>query len=192
MTYVDATSHSFSPALVPGRASDTINRFFGGLKKAGQAGYIDFGGNNATSWRTPLEQRLNEVQRAISSMSMHLPQGFSAGLNQQFANLMDEDAWEDDDEFPIVDALSTFLNVLISTRTNRRPGIGTNGRGSISAFWTNGGNRLTVECLPSGSISWVLTRADASGQVERAAGVCGLGRLNDVLRPYRPEVWFDQ
>lgn len=105
---------------------------------------------------------------------------------------MDDDAWEDDDELLSTEALNTFLLALIHTQTNRRPGIGTNGRGSITAAWTQVGNRLTIECLPSGKASLLLTRITDDGEVERAAfGPLHPSRICGVLAPFDPEIWFD-
>ena len=192
MTYVDTNGYVMGTTLEPGFASETINRLFGDLKVAGERNYVDFGGDLAESSNTDLERRLEDIQRTISSASMHFPSGFATGLRRQFANLLDEDAWEEEDELPSMLAVSTFLRVLYQTAASRRPGIGTNGHGSISAFWTNGDNRLTVECLPDDRTTWVLTRVYDNGETERAAGECSPGRLNEVIGPYSPEVWFDQ
>lgn len=192
MTYVDTNDYVMGTTLEPGFTFETINRLFGDLKVAGERNYVDFGGYLAESSNTDLERRLEDIQRTISSASMHFPSGFATGLRRQFANLLDEDAWEEEDELPSILAASTFLRVLYQTAARRRPGIGTNGHGSISAFWTNGKNRLTVECLPDDRTTWVLTRVYDNGETERAAGECSPGRLNEVIGPYSPEVWFDQ
>ncbi len=192
MIYVDTNGYVMGPTLKPGFASETINRLFGNLRIAGERNYADFGGDLAESSNTNLERRLEDIQRTISSASMHFPNGFATGLRRQFANLLDEDAWEEEDELPGTLAVSTFLRVLYQTAKSRRPGIGANGRGSISAFWTNGDNRLTVECLPGDRTTWVLTRVYDNGETERAAGECSSDRLNEVIGPYSPEVWFDQ
>ena len=89
-------------------------------------------------------------------------------------------------------SLQAFLLMLIATQTKARPGLGTNGRGSITAFWREGQNRLTIDCLPSGITRWVLTRLYPSGKVERAAAECQPQRLLEVLKAYNPEVWFGQ
>ncbi len=190
MTYADASNYHPRMQLNPRRAYDGINNFFGGLRATWHRDYVDFEGNGAESERSPREGRLEEIQNAISSVSMHLPRGFAPGLNRQFADMLADDAWEDGDAFPTEKALAAFLNMLISTRAAQRPGIGTNGRGSITAFWRDGENRLTVDCLPTGNIRWVLSRVNQHGDLERAAAECQPERLLDVLDAYRPEVWF--
>ncbi|ANB33278.1 hypothetical protein M2324_003603 [Rhodovulum sulfidophilum] len=191
MTYVDMGVSPRGP-LVSGRAFDRINEFFGLLGQRGGAEQIEAQESLASSHLSLLEQRLRYVQHKISEISMHLPKGFTAGLNRQFANLMDEDAWENEDELVSPNALATFILVLLSTKTSRRPGIGTNGRGSITASWTEGDNRLTIECLPTKRVSLVLSRGCDNGEIERAAfDPMRPERVSDVLAPFHPEVWFD-
>lgn len=192
MTYAEAGYSTRWINLIPGRSGDRLNRIFGSLKKPGHAGLSDLQGVDATSEMSPLEQRLTDFQTAISHTSMYLPSGFASGLNRQFANMLDEDSWEEEDELPTHSALETFLEVLRRTRTKRRPGIGSNGRGSITAFWSANTSRLTIECLPSGLVSWVLTRSYPDSRIERAGADCMPDRLMEVLAPYAPEVWFDQ
>lgn len=191
MTYVSTGDFPRGP-LVSGRAYDRINRFFGLLGQVGGAGQIETQESPASSHLSPLEERLRFIQDTISEISMHLPQGFAAGLNRQFANLMDEDAWEDEDELISPHALAAFILALLYTKTNRRPGIGTNGRGSITASWTEGDNRLTIECLPTERVRLILSRRGDDGEIERAAfDPMRPERVSDVLVPFHPEVWFD-
>jgi len=192
MIFADMGSFRREP-LISGRASDKINRFFGLLGRVGGAEQIEENDSSARSQLTPLEDRLRFVQDRISEISMHLPRGFATGLNRQFANLMDDDAWEDSDELVSPRAVTAFILTLLRTRANRRPGIGTNGRGSITASWTEGANRLTVECLPDERISFVLSRVSEGGEIERAAfGPIHPHRILQVLGPFNPEVWFDR
>ncbi len=114
---------------------------------------------------TPREMRLDEIQRIISDHSSLLPKGFAAGLNEQFAAMMADDAWDDDDELPSLTALRAFVSALIewpmepgqatalrSLAVIPAPGIGTNGRGSITAYYRVGGVRHTYDFLPSGRV----------------------------------------
>lgn len=143
--------------------------------------------------QTPREQRLDEIHTLVSRASMHLPKGqddFAVGLRRQFSTMLSAEAWEDLDELPSVEALETFLRVLLSTGAKSRPGLGTNGRGSVTAFWRRGENRLTVDCLPTGSVRWVLSRLNDKGELERAAAECQPDRLIEVLSAFKPEVWF--
>ena len=190
MTFVDSGATLKAP-LIAGRAYDTINNIFRQLSRVGGAELIEAREPPAAPQLKPLEERLRLIQEKISSISMHLPKGFAKGLNRQFANMMDDDAWESDDELIGRTAINSFLQTLLSTHTKRRPGIGTNGRGSITATWTEGDNRLTIECLASGKISLVLSRKQVTGEIERAAfGPTRPDRICDLLAPFDPEIWF--
>ena len=190
MTFVDSGATLKAP-LIAGRAYDTINNIFRQLSRVGGAELIEAREPPAAPQLKPLEERLRLIQEKISSISMHLPKGFAKGLNRQFANMMDDDAWESDDELIGRTAINSFLQTLLSTHTKRRPGIGTNGRGSITATWTEGDNRLTIECLASGKISLVLSRKQVTGEIVRAAfGPTRPDRICDLLAPFDPEIWF--
>jgi hypothetical protein len=192
MTHVDSGHFRQGNPRVHAAMYDVVNSWFGRLQRVGRGEYIDFDHERASYQRPALEQRLVDFQTQISGISRHLPKGFATGLNRQFANMFDDDAWEAEDEFPALPALTTFLTMLIRTQSNRRPGIGTNGRGSITAFWKEGENRLTIECYAGDRVKWVLTRLNERGTVERAAGDCITARLLEVLRPYEPGIWFGQ
>jgi hypothetical protein len=194
MTYVD-TGLLCLGTQANGGLSSFASTVVGGLRRMiniGQAGHLVLEADRSRSELTDRERRLEEIQSLISSVSMHLPEGFAVGLNGQFANMMEDDAWEESDSLPSLRSLKSFLLMLIATGTKQRPGIGTNGRGSITAFWRDGENRLTIDCLPSGNTRWVLTRVNATGEIERAAAECQPERLCEVLDPFRPEVWFGQ
>lgn len=116
----------------------------------------------------------------------------NGGLERQFAALMADDAWEDGDDPLSAEVFNTLYSILHSIGVNHCPGIGTNGQGSITAAWTEGENRLTIECLPSGKASLVLSRVMLGGEVERASfGPMCPERVGEVLAPFNPEIWFD-
>ena len=191
MTYVNSEKFIGVP-LEPGRAFGEIDSSFHRLARAEVSNYFEEKSTSALADRTPVQARLTLIQGLISDVSMHLPEGFARGLNRQFANLMDEEAWETSDDLISPSALSAFLIGLIHIQTNKRPGIGTNGIGSVTAAWTEGPNRLTIEFLESGKASLVLTRYLDSEEPERAAlAPMPTGRLREVLAPFSPEVWFD-
>lgn len=107
------------------------------------------------------EKRLEEIQEIISARSAQFPEGGAERLSEQFANMMADDAWEDDDELPSLVALDTFLRSIGPTNyspmlpdTDAMPGIGTNGRGSITAFWRYGNMTHCVDFLPTGEIRY--------------------------------------
>lgn len=191
MTYMDAMVHSYSSPVV-GLFPDKFDRLIELFGQGVGSGRVEGAGRSTLPFLSPLEENLRKVQDSISKVSMHLPKGFSNGLNRQFANMMDEDAWEQDDEHIGQPALNVFIQLLLATHTQRRPGIGTNGRGSITASWSVGKNRLVVECLQSEKVSMVLSREMENGDIERAAfGAVHPRRAREILAPFNPGVWFD-
>lgn len=192
MNLVDARL-PFLPTLDSGKASDSIDRIFRGFSRVGNIYTRTAENEKPQISRSPLEERLSAIQARISRVSMHLPRGFAVGINRQFANLLDTDAWEEDDLLPELKAVDAFISLLLKSRTCKRPGIGTNGRGSITASWVRGTDRLIIECLPSGELKVLLTRVDQEGHAERAAiGPIIPSRISEVLAPFAPGVWFDE
>jgi hypothetical protein len=98
------------------------------------------------------ERRLEEIRKIIYDPASQLPEGCAERLSVQFANMMAEDAWEDNDELPSLVALTTFLSWLRHVKHVSHPGIGSNGRGSITAFWREGDIRYTYDFLSSGKV----------------------------------------
>jgi len=191
MTYLEVAALTNRP-LVAGHAFDKINRFFESFARGRGSDSIEGASYSTLPLLNPREDTLRILQDSISNISMHLPAGFARGLNRQFANMMDEDAWQEEDELIGSQALNAFTQLLVGTKTRKRPGIGTNGRGSITASWSVGRNRLVVECLPSEQISMVLCRETDNGEIERAAyGPINPRRALEILTPFNPGVWFD-
>ena len=192
MTFLDTGVIPQSTPPIAGQTYERHNRIFECLANSRSCRCLDIGKPAATSQRSPQESSLKMIQDSISDVSMHLPHGFAAGLNRQFANLMDEDAWEEEDKLISSGALTVFLTAILYTGTNRRPGIGTNGWGSVTASWRADKNRLIVECLPSGYTSLLLSNVADDGTIERAAfQAIRPDRILSVLKPFSPEVWFD-
>jgi hypothetical protein len=73
--------------------------------------------------------------------------------------MMADDAWEDNDELPSLVAVMAFLQMLIATKA--MPGIGSNGRGSITAFYRDGDIKHTIDFLPSGDFSYHPQKGDS-------------------------------
>lgn len=144
-----------------------------------------------SNWISPQERSLSMIHEKISSVAMHLGPNFSAGLKRQFTTMLGHEAWEAADDFPTSTAVDAFLQLLKSIGSSNRPGIGTNGEGSVTAFWVSGKSRLTVDCINLETAQWTLTRAFDAERVERAAGKCSPDRVAICVRPFSPEVWFD-
>ena len=102
---------------------------------------------------------------------------------------MDIENWEEDDAPVARESFNTLLRMLTLIKPVRRPGLGSTSSGHIIAAWTNQTNRLTIECLPSDRVRWVLSHV-IDGICESAAGEVQLIRLQAVLAPYSPNLWF--
>jgi hypothetical protein len=145
--------------------------------------------NNSLS----LEERLYDARALCkiktSEISMHLDNEWRRRFFSQLDNLMDIENWEDDDAPITVSSFTTLLRMLTAIKPVRRPGLGATSEGNIIAAWTVGSDRLTIQCLPEDRARWVLSRV-IDGSRESAAGESGLTRLEAVLSPYNPEIWF--
>jgi hypothetical protein len=88
------------------------------------------------------------------------------------------------------DASFTTLLRMVLFLGGRRPGLGVTASGNFIATWTEGNDRLTIECKPQDRVRWVLLQ-NLDGQSESAAGETTIKRLPEVLRPYDPpKRWF--
>lgn len=100
------------------------------------------------------EGRLRELVQLVASFSMHLPAGFASNLSKQLSFMMSPDVWDESDRLPALVSLKTLMNIIRLLGILRKPGLGSNGRGSITAFWTSGRNEMTLDFLPDGSAVW--------------------------------------
>ena len=146
------------------------------------------GGNSRS-----LEERLYDARAfckiKTSEVAMYLPDEWRKGFFSQLDNLMDIENWEEDDAPVARESFNTLLRMLTLIKPVRRPGLGSTSSGHIIAAWTNQTNRLTIECLPSDRVRWVLSHV-IDGICESAAGEVQLIRLQAVLAPYSPNLWF--
>jgi hypothetical protein len=86
-------------------------------------------------------------------------------------------------------SFATLLHMVLLLG-GRRPALGATGAGNFIATWTEGDDRLTIECKPDDHVRWVLVQS-LDGQRETAAGETTARRLPEVLRPYDPpKRWF--
>jgi len=130
-----------------------------------------------------------ELKKLTSRVSMHLPPQWREVIFNQIDSLCDPEEWDEEDAFPSIPSFRTFLRLLLTLKPSKRPGLGMSGAGVLVAAWTNGRNRLTVECQPQDQVRWVLAR-EMEGRVERCAGQTTIERLSDCLAPYHPIIWF--
>lgn len=110
-------------------------------------------------------------------------------LFRQLDSLLDTESWDDSDVV-VTDASFTTLLRMVLFLKGRRPGLGVSAGGNFIATWTEGDDRLTIECRPADQVRWVMVQK-LEGLRERAAGDTTIKRLTNVLRPYdAPNRWF--
>lgn len=110
-------------------------------------------------------------------------------LFKQLDSLFDADSWDSDDVVTTDLSFTTLLRMTLFLG-GRRPALGVTGLGNFIATWTEGSDRLTIECKPDDQVRWVLVQS-LDGQRESAAGETTVRRLPEVLRPYDPaHRWF--
>ena len=142
--------------------------------------------------RGSLQDRLYNALAAskirTATVAMHLDQEWRTRFFRQLDNLLAVESWDPEDVPPSEESFTTLLRMMLFIR-GRRPGLGATASGNFIATWTEGQDRLTVECKPADQVRWVLIR-HLDDDRESAAGETTLPRLFDVLAPYEPQRWF--
>jgi hypothetical protein len=123
-----------------------------------------------------------------ATVAMHLDQDWRTRFFSQLDNLLAADSWDPEDVPASEASFTTLLRMVLFIR-GRRPGLGATAAGNFIATWTEGQDRLTIECKPGDHIRWILIR-HLDGDRESAAGETTLPRLLEVLAPYDPQRWF--
>jgi hypothetical protein len=110
-------------------------------------------------------------------------------LFRQLDSLLDGESWDSADIVTTEASFITLLRMMLFLG-GRGPALGVTATGNFIATWTEGDDRLTVECQPQDHVRWVLMQ-NLDGQRETAAGETTTKRLPEVLRPYDPfKRWF--
>ena len=132
---------------------------------------------------------VSDVKVMTSQVAMHLDHDWRAMLFKQLDLLLDVEGWHEDDKPLQAGSYATFLRMVLAYGPMRRPGLGVSDDGNLIGAWTNGSDRLTLEFLPGDVIRWVLS-CEIDGELEHAAGDNPVGRMQEVLHPYKPIRWF--
>ena len=127
--------------------------------------------------------------RTATLAAAHFNRDERARLFKQLDSLLDADSWDVADVVTTEASFTTLLRMVLFLG-GRRPALGVTGTGNFIATWTEGDDRLTIECKPDDHVRWVLVQ-NLDGQRESAAGETMTRRLPEVLRPYDPpKRWF--
>lgn len=119
----------------------------------------------------------------------HFNRDERARLFKQLDSLLDAESWDSNDAVATEASFTTLLRMALFLE-GRRPALGITGTGNFIATWTDGDDRLNIECKPEDNVRWVLLQK-LDGQRESGAGETTVRRLPDVLRPYdAPKRWF--
>jgi hypothetical protein len=122
-------------------------------------------------------------------VAMHLTADERGRLFRQLDSLMDYENWDPDDVPVGLPSFTTFIRMVLFLG-GRRPAMGATSTGNLIASWTEGNDRLTIECKSDDHIRWVLVE-NLDGERESAAGETTTPRLHEVLHPYdAPKRWF--
>lgn len=110
-------------------------------------------------------------------------------LFKQLDSLFDTENWESSDAISSEASFVTLLRMVLFLG-GRRPALGLTSNGNFIASWTEGRDRLTIECKPNDQVRWVLTQVSGDER-ETAAGETNSVRLPEVFVPYdAPNRWF--
>jgi len=142
----------------------------------------------------PLTERLFDALAAFKLKTAmlaaaHFNRDERARLFKQLDSLLDAESWDSADVVTTEASFTTLLRMVLFLG-GRRPALGVTGTGNFIATWTEGNDRLTIECKPEDHVRWVLVQ-NLDGQRKSAAGETTAKRLPEVLRPYDPpKRWF--
>jgi hypothetical protein len=142
-----------------------------------------------TSLSEKLYDALAGFKLKTAAVAMHLNANDRTRLFAHLDSLLDAESWDEADAITTEASFTTLLRMILFLK-GRCPGLGAASTGNFIATWTEGTNRLTVECKPDDQVRWVLVH-DLDGQRESAAGDTTVRRLPEVLHPYDPpKRWF--
>ena len=200
MTSAPASAQSVLPLLNPyatpvGHDSRSI---MAAAARASAAVYASPGRMLVSDVRTPpratsLAEQLHDARANFkiktNNFAMHFGCDWQKRFFTQLDAILDADEWDETDQIITELAFTTLLRILLILRGKRRPGLGVGPNGSIVAAWTNGPNRLTLECRPNDEVRWIISQI-VDGKLDTAAGQTSLSHLFQRLAPYDPEQWF--
>ena len=130
-----------------------------------------------------------EAKVLTSSYAMHLRDEWRVELFAKLDALLDADDWHDDNVVLHLDSYRTYLRFTLHVRPTCDPFFGLSDEGHLLGAWIVGKNRLTMEFLPGDEIRWVLVRY-IEEERETAAAQIPLVRLQEVLQPFDPDLWW--
>jgi hypothetical protein len=128
-------------------------------------------------------------QKTARLASGHFTKPERDKLFRQLDSLFDIESWESTDTIASEASFVTLLRMVLFLG-GRRPALGLTSTGNFIASWTEGSDRLTIECKPHDHVRFVLVEGVAE-QRETFASETNSTRLPKVFAPYEaPNRWF--
>lgn len=124
-----------------------------------------------------------------SKVAMYLDIQWRKGLFRQLDSLLDVDEWLAGETPLRTSSFNTFLRLMLTLRSEIRPGLGLTSGGDLIASWQSGCARLTIECMPDDEIRYMLS-SEIDGRTESSAGRSTVNRVGEILAPFKPQQWF--
>jgi hypothetical protein len=110
-------------------------------------------------------------------------------LFKQLDSLFDIESWDSSDAIASEASFVTLLRMVLFLG-GRRPALGLTSTGYFIASWTEGNDRLTIECKPNDQVRLVFSHL-VEDQRETIASETNSVRLPIILAPYEsPNRWF--
>lgn len=129
------------------------------------------------------------LKMAASEVSMHLPAEWRRRLFEKIDDLHKPEDWNDAEGLADLASFRTFLRTVLRLGAMKRMSLGISDDGHILAGWRRGNDSLSLAFLPSDRIRWSVVE-HVGTDIDSAAGTTTFERLPEVLKPYKPEVWF--
>lgn len=143
----------------------------------------------AASLEEKLYDALASFKIKTAAVAMHFIANERTRLFQQLDSLMAAESWDPADVPTSVESFTTLLRMILFLG-GRRPALGATDTGNFIATWTEGTDRLTIECKANDHVRYILIQ-NMGGERESAAGETTTPRLLEVLGPYDgPSRWF--
>ena len=192
---LDSTSDAeFSKAVFSDRKVElfqSADKRLSEIRRPSRLSNTEFSNNDETAIDERLFIASVSFKILTSQVSMHLDKAWRDKFFRQLDSLLDVEEWDTKDLPPTLQSFRTLIRALLKLNPQRKPGLGASSDGKLIAAWSSANNHLTLKCLPHDQFVWSVTRYFGD-QPYRAAGTTDLSRLERVLSPYEPSIWFNR
>ena len=131
-----------------------------------------------------------EAKRWTSQIAMRLDPEARRRFFRQLDWLHDENEWFEGDLPITLDSYKSFVRAYLSGNVGGKPALALGQAGRLIAIWQEEANKITIEFFPRDKVRYVVSQV-VNGEHERFAGDTSIGRLTQVLSPFRNARWFN-